>query len=49
MEIKLHFLIKGGEELDIISYGTFFNAFVRSNAEHTRGICNQEFIKSKIL
>jgi len=38
-----------GEEVDFIAYSTFFNAFVRSNAPVTTGLCNQQFVGSKFF
>jgi len=46
MEIKLPFSTLNGEEIDLIAYGYFFNAYVRTNAVKVDGICAQKFVKS---
>jgi len=43
---KITFSTKGGEEIDLIAYGYFFNSYVRTNAVKVDGICSQKFVKS---
>jgi hypothetical protein len=43
---KVTFSTGEGEDLDIVSFGWFFNAYVRSRAEKVSGICSQQFIRS---
>jgi len=38
-----------GEEVDFISFGWFYNSYVRSNRRHVTGVCSQKFIKSKFF
>jgi hypothetical protein len=35
-----------GEDCDFISYGWYWNAYVRSNAPHVTGLCSHQFIES---
>jgi hypothetical protein len=37
---------ESGEEVDFISFGSFFNAYVRSNLAHVSGLCSHQFVKS---
>jgi len=43
---KFTFSTGDGEEVDFVSYGYFFNGFVRSSAKRVTGLCSQEFIHS---
>jgi len=43
---KITFSTNDGEEVDFISYGSFFNAYVRSNIPKITGICSEKFIHS---
>jgi len=43
---KLTFTTNNGEDVDFISYGWFFNAYVRSNIPVITGICSQKFVHS---
>jgi len=38
---------ESGEEVDFVSFGTFFNAYVRSNLAGVSGLCSHQFVKSK--
>jgi len=38
-----------GEECDFVSFGWFFNSYVRSDVEVVGGICQQQFIHSKFF
>jgi len=38
-----------GEELDIITFGSYFNAYVRSRATKVSGLCSEQFIKSRFF
>jgi len=38
-----------GEEIDFISYGKFYNVYVRSNKKGTKGLCNKQFLKTKVF
>jgi len=46
---KITFSTNDGEEVDFITFGSFFNVYVRSNVEKVSGICSQQFIKSKFF
>jgi len=46
---KITFSTNIGEEIDLIAYGYFFNAYVRSRALKVSGICSQQFIVSKFF
>jgi len=46
---KVTFSTNIGEEVDLIAYGYFFNAYVRSRALKVSGICSQQFIVSKFF
>jgi len=35
-----------GEEVDFISYGSFYNAYVRSNLVGVSGLCSHQFVRS---
>jgi len=43
---KITFSNGNGEEVDLIAFGFFFNAYVRSNVRHVTGICSQKFERS---
>jgi len=43
------FSTNDGEEVEWVSYGKFFNAYVRSNIEKISGICSEEFIRSRFF
>jgi len=46
---KITFSTNNGEEVDFITYGSFFNAYVRSNTPKISGICSQQFKKSRFF
>jgi len=46
---KITFSTNDGEDVDFISFGWFFNAYVRSNARKITGICSQKFVRSKFF
>jgi hypothetical protein len=46
---KITFSTNDGEEVDFVTFGSFFNVYVRSNVEIVSGICSRQFIKSKIF
>jgi len=43
---KITFSTNDGEEVDFVTFGWFFNAYVRSNVPKITGICSQKFVKS---
>jgi hypothetical protein len=43
---KLTFSTNQGEEVDFISFGSFFNAYIRTNVKSATGICSQQFNRS---
>jgi len=38
-----------GEEADFVTFGSFFNSFVRSDVEIVSGICSEQFVKSNFF
>jgi len=46
---KITFSTNNGEEVDLLAYGYFFNAYVRTNSLKVSGICSQQYIKSKFF
>jgi len=46
---KITFSTNDGEEVDFVSFGSFFNVYVRSNVEVVSGICSHQFTKSKMF
>jgi hypothetical protein len=43
---KITFSTNEGEEVDFITFGSFFNAYVRTNVRHVKGVCAQQFLRS---
>jgi len=46
---KITISTNDGEEADFISFGSFFNSFIRSDVESVSGICSQQFVKSSFF
>jgi len=43
---KITYSTNDGEEVDFISYGSYYNAFVRSNVPNVSGLCSKQFVRS---
>jgi len=44
---KFHVNSNEGEDCDFISFGSFYNAYVRSNAPKVTGLCSHQFVRSE--
>jgi len=42
----VYFSTDDGEEVELVSFGSYFNAYVKSNTRHVSGLCSDQFVHS---